>query len=334
MGSKWPIPARNLSAAKSSKHVDPRAAGLMLELRKEGRAPTLSPKVGGAGISAQYVRVPPGVEYGFDWRGSSHFLAFHDIRMREGETFADDLAVKRARDARDTFTFIPSGCRVWGWTATTKADNSFVAIYIDPRELRDELGSRMADAVLQPEVFFLAPALLGTIGKLRRALSEGEHIDRLYAESLCVLATTEFCRYRERRGGGSEEASRVGSVSIARIDEYIRAHMRSPIALDELAQVARLSRFHFVRTFKACSGETPYQRVLRIRMERAQELLEERRLNVAEIATAVGFTSPSRFIETFRRARGMTPGEFASAGGPKARRRAERHAARRSRSTD
>jgi AraC family transcriptional regulator len=286
--------------------------------------------VGAPGITAQYVAIPPGVEYGFDWRGDTHFLAFHDIQMRDGETHADALPVKRVRDARNTFTFIPSGCRVWGWTAPTKTDNSFVAIYLDPRRLRAEIGARMSGAMLQPDVFFKAPALLGTIGKLRRALSEGDQIDQLYAESLCVLATMEFCRHRER-GFAEEDSARIGKAALSRIDEYIQAHLGRPISLDDLAQLADLSRFHFLRAFKTSSGETPYQRVLRMRVERAEELLSEGRSTVAEVAKAVGFKSPSRFIATFRRARETTPRQFAAlhasgnrSGGAKSRKRSIR----------
>lgn len=303
------MPWSRLRGEDSPRGAKRRLPELTLTTRR-ATAPSWTQSFSGGGISARFVTVPKGVEYDFAWAGKTHFLAFHDIRMRDGETFADDLQVTRRKDVRGTFTFIPSGCRVWGWTAPTKAENSFVALYLDPSTMSDELEARVSALNQRPEVFFSAPAMLHTAERLRGALSDPDRpVDRLYAETLCVLAAAEFCRHRDERRNVPTGPS-VGSTSIARIDEYIEAHLAGEIALDDLAGLSELSRFHFLRAFTKATGQTPYQRVLRARVKRAESLLGNRDLTVGAIAKLVGFNNASRFIETFRRLTGRTPGEF------------------------
>jgi AraC family transcriptional regulator len=285
---------------------------LRLKLGDESRAPVSSPVLNLKGVNAQYVVVPPGVEYAFEWAGQAHYFGYHDLRMRDGETFADEVRPKRVQDARGTFTFIPKGCRVWGWTAPTKDQNSFVALYFDPERLLEEIGPRHSRSLERPEVFFSAPDLMATFGKLRRALSVGQHIDALYVESLSLVAAMELCRMRETREGEGAESGRIGKASIARIDEFIQQNLAEQITLDQLAALAGLSRYHFLRAFKNSAGETPYRRVMRLRIERGQELLARGKLGVGEVASKVGFRNPSRFIEAYRAALGVTPGSHAN----------------------
>lgn len=55
--------------------------------------------------------------------------------------------------------------------------------------------------------------------------------------------------------------------------DYIESHLPKPITLDELASVANFSKFHFSSVFHALVGETPFQFILRVRIERATLLI-------------------------------------------------------------
>jgi AraC family transcriptional regulator len=68
-----------------------------------------------------------------------------------------------------------------------------------------------------------------------------------------------------------------------------------------------LSPYHFVRVFKRWIGLAPHQYVMRRRLERGKELLEDTDLPIAEIALAVGCANQSHFSALFRRVTGMTP---------------------------
>lgn len=101
---------------------------------------------------------------------------------------------------------------------------------------------------------------------------------------------------------------------LARAVDYIRAHYRSPVSIDELAAVALLSRYHFIRTFKAATGLSPYQYVLRVRIEEAKRMLRTTRMSVTDISLHVGFSSPSQLHRAFVNMVGASPEQFRTLG--------------------
>lgn len=90
----------------------------------------------------------------------------------------------------------------------------------------------------------------------------------------------------------------------------IQARLDEDLALDRLAGLAGLSRFHFLRQFRALTGETPKQYVLRLRLERAALRLLLLRSSVLEIALDVGFRNHETFTRAFRRRFGTSPSEY------------------------
>ncbi|HZC85637.1 MAG TPA: helix-turn-helix domain-containing protein [Steroidobacteraceae bacterium] len=97
---------------------------------------------------------------------------------------------------------------------------------------------------------------------------------------------------------------------LRRVVAYIDARLGGPISLDDLANVAGVSRFHFHRQFRKSVGVTPREYVLRARIERAKGLLTESDLTVGEVSGAVGFADQSHFSNIFRRLTAMTPRSF------------------------
>jgi sigma-54 dependent transcriptional regulator, acetoin dehydrogenase operon transcriptional activator AcoR len=97
---------------------------------------------------------------------------------------------------------------------------------------------------------------------------------------------------------------------LRRVMAYVDARLGGPISLDDLANVAGVSRFHFHRQFRKTVGLTPRDYVLRARIERAKGLLTESDLTVGEVSGAVGFADQSHFSNIFRRLTAMTPRGF------------------------
>jgi AraC-like DNA-binding protein len=97
---------------------------------------------------------------------------------------------------------------------------------------------------------------------------------------------------------------------LRRVKAYVDARLGGPISLDDLANVAGVSRFHFHRQFRKSVGVTPREYVLRARIERAKGLLTESDLTVGEVSGAVGFADQSHFSNIFRRVTAMTPRGF------------------------
>jgi transcriptional regulator GlxA family with amidase domain len=89
--------------------------------------------------------------------------------------------------------------------------------------------------------------------------------------------------------------------------EFIDRHYAKPLTVAELANRARLSPFHFIRTFRAATGLTPHQYVRERRLDRARHLLSTTTMPVTEVCQAVGFTSLGSFSTLFRRSTGKSP---------------------------
>ena len=95
-----------------------------------------------------------------------------------------------------------------------------------------------------------------------------------------------------------------------RVREYVEVHLGESIDLSMLAGVAGLSVHHFARQFKQSAGVTPHVYLTQKRVERAQEMLVQTDLPLAEIAFAVGFFDQGHLARHFRQRLGTTPREF------------------------
>lgn len=110
-------------------------------------------------------------------------------------------------------------------------------------------------------------------------------------------------------------------VHLRRARDHIDRRYAEPLDLGTLAQVAGLSKFHFLRLFKATYHRTPGAYLSERRVERAQDLLRATNLTITEVCHAVGFTSLGSFSSRFRELVGESPSEFqaryAASGAPR-----------------
>ena len=94
--------------------------------------------------------------------------------------------------------------------------------------------------------------------------------------------------------------------------EYIQANLAGDLHLQELAEIADLSTFHFAKLFKRSTGSSPHQFVLQRRLERAKELLRNPHISLSEVSLRAGFADQSHLSNVFRRYVGLTPARFRS----------------------
>ena len=101
--------------------------------------------------------------------------------------------------------------------------------------------------------------------------------------------------------------------------EYIHRtfHRRPTVA--EIARAGRLSTFHFHRLFKRRFGETAFEVVVRLQVERSKELMLQG-VPLADVGRRVGFNSQSHFSTRFKQATGVTPARWLRQNAAKARR--------------
>ncbi|GIT88827.1 GyrI-like domain-containing protein [Roseobacter sp. OBYS 0001] len=103
---------------------------------------------------------------------------------------------------------------------------------------------------------------------------------------------------------------------ILRVIDYIHTQAADDLSLDQLADVAAMSRFHWHRVFTAIMGASPAQIIRSVRMHKATMLLLRTDLPIAQIAAHVGYSNDRSFSRTFKDIYGQTPTAFRNAGFP------------------
>ena len=102
-----------------------------------------------------------------------------------------------------------------------------------------------------------------------------------------------------------------------RLVDYIEANLHRQIYLQELADEAGLSEYHFARMFKISFTETPQNYINQRRVEKIQQYLTRQHQNgqqpLAQLALAFGFSSQSHMGRVFKQFTGITPRQFARA---------------------
>jgi len=99
-------------------------------------------------------------------------------------------------------------------------------------------------------------------------------------------------------------------ADLRRARDHADRHFADPLTLQDLAAVAMLSKYHFLRLFRAVYGQTPAAYLSERRVERAQDLLRRTNLTVTEVCHAVGFSSLGSFSSRFTEITGETPSAF------------------------
>jgi len=235
--------------------------------------------------------------------GSSRQFTCETGRMaRAVSCRAGDLIVVPARSAARLGGAIPPMLRIG----------------IDPQQLRS--GSRL-DQFLQGEddqtgtilyandVFALH--IGGTILEEMRKAGTDWRIPLLrhLAEALTVHLVTQYGVYTVSDYTG-EISDREG---IRRVIEQLRRTTKDFPDLTVLAKRAGLSRFHFIRVFKAETGMTPGRYIEQCRIEQAKALIEQANLALADIADRRGFSDQSHLTRRFKQIVGDTPAAYARA---------------------
>jgi len=100
---------------------------------------------------------------------------------------------------------------------------------------------------------------------------------------------------------------------IQRAIDYMYAHMSESFGLNELAEASELNRSHFARIFKQAVGDTAINYLMKLRIDRARQLLRDplhRERSIAQIAADCGFAQIPHFTTKFRQIVGTTPAAY------------------------
>jgi len=233
-------------------------------------------------------------------------IAYEEGIRREGETFVEGSSPSKLRDIQRKLIFVPAGHQYREW-AEVNSVARIAYFYFDPATMPSLSETSFAATPLAPRLFF-EDSMLWEAAIKAAGLVESSSANRLYCEALGTVLAHELVRLNAAvrpphlpvRGGLAAWQQRI-------VTNYIEEHLSDPISLARLAQLVRLSVYHFCRAFKTSFGVPPHRYHNVRRIERAKSLLAKPTRSVTEIGLMVGFSETSSFTAAFRRMTGSTP---------------------------
>jgi len=207
-------------------------------------------------------------------------------------------------------TFIDLSCRMEMWV---RGPFDYLHFYLS-RELleRIALDNAVASFFQLREEFFVRDMVEAQITKnILSPVKHGEPLDRLALDQIATVLGAHILqahcgapKFAAPPGRGLEPWQKL------RTEEMLRAHLEGNIAIKDLATACSLSGSHFGRCFRRSFGTSVHQRLIRLRIEHAKELLSRTKKTLAEIALLSGFYDQAAFSRTFSRIEHMTPSRW------------------------
>jgi AraC family transcriptional regulator len=115
---------------------------------------------------------------------------------------------------------------------------------------------------------------------------------------------------RETREHSLPRISKRDERRVAAVTRFMEERFAERCALGDLARLAGLSPFHFLRVFRATTGLTPHQHLLRTRLRAAASGLAATDVSVTDLALSVGFADLSNFTRSFRAEYRLSPLQY------------------------
>ncbi|KJY73054.1 AraC family transcriptional regulator [Vibrio coralliilyticus] len=157
--------------------------------------------------------------------------------------------------------------------------------------------SLFQDSMLQSQIF-----------SLTSAMNSSTSLSSLEEEHLLLGIAHSIIRIGDGTLTDNHSYGRIDSL-LNRAKEFIHDNLHRKCSVDEIANAANMSKYHFIRLFNEQFGMTPHQYVLGHKINRAKYELELGK-NAADIAFQYGFSDLSHLNRNFKNAFGITPNQY------------------------
>jgi AraC family transcriptional regulator len=243
-------------------------------------------------------------------RSDSHWITYM-VTDFDATLEDDDRPPWQCRLARGTFVYRPPD--------TTLRCNATAGRFIrilQSRETYDNLAQQLVrggGVRLEPRYTLEDPLVSQFVWTLANEMATGM-LDHILAGAVNTALAARLIRYFvDPSALVPAPANGLSGERLGRVRDYIEAHLAERLSLDEIADVACLSPYHFSRSFKQAIGVGPHRYLVQRRIERAKALIRSTNHPLCWIAQEAGFTDQSHLISVFRREIGITPGRFRAA---------------------
>ncbi len=135
---------------------------------------------------------------------------------------------------------------------------------------------------------------------------------RIYSQLInCFVHIGRESQRNERQFGNVKSNKQHEYVEkFLRVCNFINEHCTEDVTVEQLADIAGFSRFHFARLFKQFTNVSYYEYLTQKRIEHAEKLLITPDISITEVAMQSGFNSLSTFNRVFKNMKHCTPSEY------------------------
>jgi AraC-like DNA-binding protein len=193
------------------------------------------------------------------------------------------------------------------------AGEAFTYRYRDDRDVRrsviaidNAILEQVAAACGLDRVTFQAGAILASRQSLALygAVRRFAGAQTVQGHELLDLVGAALQLGSDRRKPSGTRAERRRVLDVAR---HLDTAFSETITLSEMAKLAAMSQYHFIRVFRQVMGETPHKYLVGARLRAAADGLADTHEPITSLALRVGFNDISNFNATFRTEFGMSP---------------------------
>ena len=236
--------------------------------------------------------------------------AVFEIAGSQGAIGPNDIVIIKPRQLHRVIVKSVSGCE-------------FIVLYF---EFVNQVNNQYSEVPLEDFLNFVSGKESGNfltlkvsqkndiIVLLNRILKEKENTDigseflnlLLMLELFVLISRALKMEWENSIKGKSAKLKELIKVSV----NYINNNFERDISLKDISKYVFLSPSYFIKAFKDEMKISPINYLLRLRVERAKELLTETGQKIGDIAINVGFSNQQRFNEIFRKYTGMTPLQY------------------------
>ncbi len=101
-----------------------------------------------------------------------------------------------------------------------------------------------------------------------------------------------------------------GRFDLERVHSLMQESVHGQLDLAHLAEAVNLSKYHFIKKYKQLTGATPIDHFIRLKIERACQLLDVSCKNISEVAAETGYQDAYYFSRAFKKVMGISPSDY------------------------
>ena len=276
--------------------------GEVFSAQKDGASPTILASgraPGESGVSVLNLR----------YKGAAHFRAYlrhHLVAFVSTSRIKCRMAQRSLHHTahQGSLAICPAGLDT-GAEADQDLNALFVAVRPDKFALAAAEDGKL-DAQLISRLCGHDQTLLDLARVLAREGKEGYPRGTLFwnetaGQFIDVLAT------HHAMGTSTKSYGVLTADILKRLKEFVFEHLDEPLDVATLAKMTNRSQFHFSRAFTRSVGVSPHRYVVHLRLQRAVEMIRDRKFGLAEIAAKTGFADQSHLTRWVRRVHGVSP---------------------------